>query len=116
MQNNCKVYVIELRRRVFKEREDFREANPHYDLRPECLYVGMTCKTPEERFFDHKYKRPNKKGVRINSPIASKYCIKLRPDLYEDLNLKPMNRKEAVALETKLAKKLRKQGYGVWTN
>ena len=44
-----KVYVIELPKRVFTEDYKFRNANPQFNGVLECLYVGMTSKTPEER-------------------------------------------------------------------
>ena len=36
--------------------------------------------------------------------------------LYNHINLKPMNREEALIMEEKLAWHLRKQGYAVWFN
>ena len=48
------VYVIELSRKVFTEDRKFREANPQYNGVLECLYVGQTSKTPQERFTQHK--------------------------------------------------------------
>lgn len=43
------VYVIELSRRVFSENSKFRLANPQFNGVLQCLYVGMTSKTPKER-------------------------------------------------------------------
>ena len=42
------VYVVELSKRVFTENRKFREANPQFNGVLECLYVGMTSKTPAE--------------------------------------------------------------------
>ena len=47
------LYVIELRKKVFTENRKFREANPQFNGVLECLYVGMTSKTPYERFDEH---------------------------------------------------------------
>ncbi len=116
MSRTYKVYVIQLRRKVFKRRKKFRKANPDYNLRPECFYVGMTSKTPEVRFLEHIERRRNKKGHKLFSTIAADFGFKLRPDLYEKFNEKPMNREEAEAMEAKLAEDLRAQGYGVWYN
>lgn len=49
-----KVYVVELSKKVFTENRKFREANPQFNGVLECLYVGMTSKSPKERFEQHK--------------------------------------------------------------
>ena len=49
-----RVYVVELSKRVFTENTKFRLANPQFNGVLECLYVGMTSKTPKERFLQHK--------------------------------------------------------------
>ncbi|MEO8147671.1 MAG: hypothetical protein ABI723_08550, partial [Bacteroidia bacterium] len=48
-----RVYVIELSKRVFTEDSKFRNANPQFNGVLECLYVGMTGKTPAERLKQH---------------------------------------------------------------
>ena len=48
------IYVIELSKRVFTENVKFRAANPQFNGVLQCLYVGMTSKTPKERFIQHK--------------------------------------------------------------
>ncbi|WP_367172495.1 hypothetical protein [Winogradskyella sp.] len=45
-----RIYVVELSKCVFSENTKFRTANPQYNGVLECLYVGMTSKTPKERF------------------------------------------------------------------
>ena len=67
------VYVIELSKKVFTENRRFREANPQFNGVLECLYVGMTSKTPKERFLQHKTGYVNKKGHRLASNIVNKY-------------------------------------------
>ena len=47
------IYVIELDKEVL-EKKKFRDANPDYKEGKPCVYVGMTSKTPEERFQLHK--------------------------------------------------------------
>ena len=111
-----KVYVIELSKKVFTENTKFRNANPQFSGVLECLYVGMTSKTPQERLQQHKTGYRNKKGYKISANIVEKYGRYLRPSLYEHLNEKPMNRQEALAMEEKLALDLRRQGYAVWFN
>jgi hypothetical protein len=110
------VYVIELSKRVFSEDARFRTANPQFNGVLECLYVGMTSKTPAERFQQHKTGYRNKKGHNLSSSIVLKYGVYLRPSLYDHLNLQPMTRQEALKMEEKLAKDLRRQGYAVWYN
>lgn len=111
-----KVYVVELSKRVFSENIRFRAANPQFNGILECLYVGMTSKTPAERLKQHKTGFVNKKGHKLSSNIVQKYGNYLRPSLYDHINLKPMGRLEALNMEEKLAWDLRKQGYAVWFN
>jgi len=110
------VYVIELSKRVFTENTRFRTANPQFNGVLECLYVGMTSKTPAERFKQHKTGYINKKGHKLSANIVEKYGTYLRPSLYSHLNLKTMTKQEALKLEEKLALDLRRQGYAVWFN
>jgi hypothetical protein len=113
---NYQVYVIELSRKVFSENAKFRAANPQFNGVLECLYVGMTSKTPAERFKQHKTGYRNKKGHNLSAAIVKKYGSYLRPSLYDVINQKPMSREEALAMEAALSWKLRKQGYAVWFN
>lgn len=108
------VYVIELARKVFSEDRRFRAANPHYAGVFECVYVGMTSKTPQERFAQHKSGYRNAKGHDLSAPIVRKYGLYLRPSLYQDIG--KLSRVEALAIEKGLARELRQKGYAVWTN
>ena len=110
------VYVIELSKRVFTENTRFRAANPQFNGVLECLYVGMTSKTPAERFKQHKTGYRNEKGHKLSAAIVQKYGAYLRPSLYHHLNSKPLSQKEALLLEEKLALELRRKGYAVWFN
>ena len=110
------VYVIELSKKVFTEDSRFRAANPQFNGVLECLYVGMTSKTPAERLKQHKTGYINKKGHKLSANIVQKYGGYLRPSLYNHINLKPMTRNEALKMEEKLAWDLRKRGYAVWFN
>ena len=110
------VYVVELAKRVFTENAKFRAANPQFNGVLECLYVGMTSKTPKERFMQHKTGYVNKKGHRLSASIVQKYGSYLRPSLYDHINLKAMTRQQALIMEEKLALDLRRQGYAVWFN
>lgn len=111
-----KVYVVELSKKVFTENWRFRNANPQFNGVLECLYVGMTSKTPEERLKQHKTGYVNKKGYKISAWIVQHYGIYLRPSLYNHINMKTMSRAEALLQEEKLAWDLRRQGYAVWFN
>ena len=110
-----RVYVVELSRRVFNENYRFRNANPQFNCALQCLYVGMTSKTPKERFQQHKTGYRNKKGHKISSNIVEKYGLYLRPSLYN--HIEPMaTRAEAIKMEESLALELRRQRYAVWYN
>lgn len=108
--------MVELSRKVFTESTKFRAANPQFNGVLQCLYVGMTSKTPAERFQQHRIGYINKKGHKLSANIVQKYGTYLRPSLYEHINLKPMTREEALRMEEKLAWDLRRQGYAVWFN
>lgn len=108
------VYVVELARKVFTEDRKFREANPQYNGVLECIYVGMTSKTPQERLAQHKSGALSKKGHNLSSSIVRKYGRYLRPSLYQHIG--PLSRAEAVEVERGLALELRSKGYAVWTN
>ena len=110
-----RIYVIELSKRVFNENAKFRAANPQFNGVLQCLYVGMTSKTPKERLEQHKTGYRNKKGYKLSSNIVHKYGMYLRPSLYN--HIAPVaTRAEALKLEEKLALDLRRQQYAVWFN
>ncbi len=110
-----RVYVIELSKRVFSEHRKFREANPQFNGVLECLYVGMTSKTPKERFEQHKKGTLSKKRHDLSSSIVKKYGSYLRPSLYNHIG--PMaTRSEALKMEKQLALELRRKRYAVWFN
>lgn len=109
------IYVVELHKKVFTENRKFREANPQFNGVLECLYVGMTSKTPKERFEQHKKGTLSKKGVDISSGIVKKYGLYLRGSLYN--HIRPIStQKEALKMERVLALELRRQKYAVWFN
>jgi predicted GIY-YIG superfamily endonuclease len=113
-QKAYSVYVIELSKRVFTENKKFAAANPQYNGVLECLYVGMTSKTPKERLDQHKTGYRNKKGHKLSSNIVQQYGKYLRPSLYNRLGL--MTRTEALKMEEALALELRRKRYAVWYN
>lgn len=109
------IYVIELSKRVFTENAKFRNANPQFNGVLQCLYVGMTSKTPKQRFEQHKTGYRNKKGHKLSANIVEKYGLYLRPSLY--LHIDPfLTRAEALEAEKEIALELRREGYAVWFN
>ena len=110
-----RVYVIELTKRVFTEDYKFRAANPQFNGVLECLYVGMTSKSPKERFQQHKTGYRNKKGYKLSSNIVQKYGSYLRPSLYNHIDPLP-TRAAALRMEKILALELRRKRYAVWFN
>lgn len=110
-----RIYVVELSKRVFSENRKFREANPQFNGVLECLYVGMTSKTPKERFEQHKTGYRNRKGYKLSSNIVEKYGSYLRPSLYNHI-VPLQTRADALKMEETLALELRRQRYAVWFN
>lgn len=98
------VYVVELDHDVWYEQR-FRDANPGYDGRSPCVYVGMTGLDPVRRFANHKA------GIKGNRYVL-RYGLRLRPDLYEFFN--PMPFTAAQTLESELAEEFREKGWAVW--
>ncbi|MBO6881021.1 ribose-5-phosphate isomerase [Winogradskyella sp.] len=110
-----RIYVVELSKRVYTENAKFRVANPQYNGVLECLYVGMTSKTPKERFEQHTSGYRNKKGYKISSNIVEKYGLYLRPSLYNHID--PfLTRDEALKAEKEITLELRRARYAVWSN
>jgi len=110
-----RIYVIELSKRVFTEHARFRAANPQFNGVLQCLYVGMTSKSPKERLVQHKTGFRNKKGHKLSSNIVQKYGMYLRPSLYNHIDPLP-TRAAAIKIEEQLALELRRQRYAVWFN
>lgn len=109
------VYVIELSRKVYSQNTKFRVVNPQYNGALECVYVGMTSKTPQERFLQHRSGGKSKKGHKVSSSIVEKYGAYLRSSLYSHLP-QYKTREEAVKMEKQLTVELRRKGYAVWSN
>lgn len=114
-KSTYRVYVIELSKRIFTENKRFREANPQYNGVLECLYVGMTSKTPEGRFEQHKSRLLSHKGRDISAAMVRQYGMYLRPSLYHHLD-QNMTRDEAIKSEESLARALKRKRYAVWWN
>lgn len=98
----CFVYVVDLKVSVLQDRE-FAEKNPQYKLGKPCVYVGMTGRTPEERFESH-----------IQGQHASKYVRRYGKRLRQQLTEGPIPCGEAGQREPVLADELRTKGWAVW--
>ncbi|WP_024480641.1 GIY-YIG nuclease family protein [Cellulophaga baltica] len=110
-----RIYVIELQKKVFTENWRFRAANPQFNGVLECVYVGMTSKTPKERLEQHKTGYRNKKGHKLSSAIVQKYGSYLRPNLYNHIPILK-TKQEGLKMEELVALELRRKGYAVWFN
>lgn len=110
-----RIYIVELSKRIYTENYKFRAANPQFNGVLECLYVGMTSKTANQRFTQHKTGYRTKKGHKISSNVVEKYGLYLRPSLYNHID--PfLTRAEALMAEEQIALELRREGYAVWFN
>ncbi|NNF21307.1 MAG: GIY-YIG nuclease family protein [Saprospiraceae bacterium] len=109
------IYVIELSRKVYNENRKFRDANPQFNGLLQCLYVGMTSKSPQERLRQHKQGLKSKKGYNLSSNIVRKYGMYLRPSLYNHIGA-IRSRAEALKIEKQLALELQRKRYAVWYN
>jgi Protein of unknown function (DUF3553) len=101
------LYVVELNPKVFDWERRFLEANLHWIPGNQCVYVGMTGLTPDERFRAHLRGEHGAWFVR-------KYGRRLLPELYEQFN--PLPYELAQQMEPELARQLRADGLAVWQN
>lgn len=102
-QRTYSVYVLELDDSI-KTKSRFLRANPLGTK--ECLYVGSTAKTAEERLADHR------DGTPTGSRFIRGFVKCLRPDLAPASRL--LSRENSKAREQKHAESLRRRGYFVW--
>ena len=103
------VYVILLDKKVL-ESPAFTKRSPDHDPKMDCYYVGMSSKTPEDRFEQHK------------TGDHYYYCRHVRnhgiclvPELYEHIP-RFATSDEAKAREKELAVELREEGHAVYWN
>lgn len=103
------LYVIKLNSSVLNEYK-FLVRNNESDRTKPCLYIGITGKSPEERYQNH-----------IDGHRAANYVRKyhdaesgLLKDFFDCLN--PMPRETAVKMEKEFAEAFKKQGFPVWWN
>ncbi len=100
------IYVIDLHKDVLSDKK-FMSKNRRYVSGKPCVYVGMTARTPEERFRQHQ------EGYK-SARIAKKFGRCLKPRQFQSHN--PMTYEDAMAMEAEKARRLRARGWGVWQN
>jgi len=101
------VYVVLLDKKVL-DLPRFSSRSPEYDPDLDCYYVGMSAKTPEERFKQHK-------NNSRSSYFVKEFGIRLVPELYENIP-RFATRKEAKKKEEELAVDLREEGHAAYWN
>jgi hypothetical protein len=99
-----RIYVVRLSNEVLQVKR-FRDANPGYKPGKPCFYVGMTGRTPDERFAQHLdgYK---------SCALVRKYGQHLARKKFEGIPL--LCHADAVRMEVSHAEALRAQGCAVW--
>jgi hypothetical protein len=100
----CRVYVINLKKSVWKERK-FREANPDHESGKPMVYVGMTSHSIEKRFQQHL---AGKRSVKY----VERYGKSLR---LSECREESLTRARAKKRERNRAQRLRSQGWAVWS-
>ena len=98
------IYVVRLNEKVLKKKR-FIARNPDYQGR-DCVYVGLTSRSPEERFAQHK-------AGKRRSRFVQEFGIRLLPDLGRRTR---KSYRIAERLEREWAERLRAKGYAVWQN
>ena len=118
------VYVIELGEDA-KQRPGWQGRNPN-QTRTECYYVGSSAHTPECRFEQHRapavepflcqcHVIPDQ-PVRQNQVGKWPEALRLEPRRYEHWIGRIPSRPRAEQLESRIARRLMNEGYGVWTD
>ena len=102
-----RVYVIEVKRSLWKKSGRFRRKNPDYQPGKPLVYVGSTGKTVEERLRDHLA------GGDTANRYVTLYYKRLVPPEYE--GIRPRQSRQAVERrEARKEEELRERGWGVW--
>jgi hypothetical protein len=107
MMSKYFVYVINLDIKVLSVKK-FSEKNPDYIKGKPCVYVGQSFHKPEIRFEQH-----------LNGYKANRYVKKFGNFLRfrnTGVNNPYDSRVLSEIAEKDTAKRLRKKGYGVWSN
>tara|TARA_X000000368_G_scaffold401029_1_gene373488 strand:- start:2432 stop:2755 length:324 start_codon:yes stop_codon:yes gene_type:complete len=107
MKNKYYVYVINLDKKVLNIKK-FKEKNPDYMDEKPFVYVGQSVHEPKVRFKQHLdgYKA-NRYAKKFGNFLRKKNTGVKNPYL---------SRKAVEKAEADTAQRLRKRGYGVWSN
>ena len=99
------VYVIELPESVGGDPK-VRRRNLQRNLARPCVYVGQTAKDPETRLDEHR------RGYKANAfvhahggELMTELCVALPEGSTRD---------DALRVEERVARQLRRRGFGVW--
>lgn len=99
---NRTVYVIKLDPTVMNKRR-FSGENPQYVQGKPCVYVGMTVRSPQERYGQHKADERSNKYVRAyGERILAEECVS------------GLTYSEAQKEEVRVAETLRQRGWAAW--
>ena len=101
------VYVINLKKDILNIKK-FIDKNPDYIEEKPCVYVGQSVLEPKVRFKQHL------EGYKANR-YAKKFGNFLRKK-NTGVNNPYSSRKAVEKAEAQTAERLRKRGYGVWSN
>ena len=101
------VYVIDLKKEILNINK-FKDKNPDYIKGKPCVYVGQSIYEPKARFKQHLdgYKA-NRYAKKFGNFLRKKNTGVKNPYL---------SRKAVEKAEAETAERLRKRGYGVWSN
>jgi len=101
------VYVINLDKEILKIKK-FKDKNPDYVEGKPCVYVGQSVHEPKVRLKQHL------EGYKANR-YAKKFGNFLRK---KNIGVKNpyLSRNAVEKAEAETAERLRKRGYGVWSN
>jgi hypothetical protein len=98
------IYVIRLSPEVLRKKK-FADENPLYREGQDCFYVGMTGNLPADRFQQHLA------GYKA-CKFVTEFGLELMPAEYGCIN--PRTYEDALKLERRVAKRLRREGFAVW--
>lgn len=109
-----RVYVLLLKASV-RDDPKFTARNPRLLPDVQCVYVGCTAKAVDDRIREHVYGAVSKKGRNLSCEIVKRH-FDGRYDDHRCHRIEYPSRAEAEAAERSLARELKRQGWGVYTD
>ena len=101
------VYVINLKKDILNIKK-FKDKNPDYVEGKPCVYVGQSVHEPKVRLKQHlEGYKANRYAKKFGNFLRNKNTGVKNPYL---------SRKAVEKAEAETAERLRKRGYGVWSN